>query len=169
MGVKLRAAFEAFQAFFCWQSTLAMGSPNLFPSPKNLHAMVHIQGICSWIFPSPTKSIFHSERLGMHCQSKGGRKKYSSVSTLVPWCWISKFASEQWLVPLVSMHMAYALHVLNAPVFVITLSACLSLYNIISYYSYPELLITRLYVLFSKDPFSTTKTTCAFLWQPHEG
>ena len=66
------------------------------------------------------------------CQSQGGCKKYSSFSTLMPWCWISKFAPEQWLVPLVSMHMAYALHVLNAPVFVITstLSACLSLYHI---------------------------------------
>lgn len=131
MGVRLRAAFEAFEVFLL-QSNLAMGSPNLFPSPKNLHAMVHIQGICSWIFPSPTKSIFHSERRFFFCQSQGGRKKYSSFSTLMPWCWISKFAPEQWLVPLVSMHMAYALHVLNAPVFVITstLSACLSLYHI---------------------------------------
>ena len=82
MGVRLRAAFEAFEVFLL-QSNLAMGSPNLFPSPKNLHAMVHIQGICSWIFPSPTKSIFHSERRFFFANHRAVVK---STVAFQPWC-----------------------------------------------------------------------------------
>jgi len=131
MGVKLRAVFEAFEVFLFLAIEPGDGKCQSFPITYKSTWNGAYTGDMLMDF-SIAKSIFHSERLGMKCQSQGGHKKYSSFSTLMSWCWISKFASEQWLVPPVSMHMAYALHVLNAPVFVITstLSACLSLYHI---------------------------------------